>query len=167
MFGAVNELKEKLEDLRDSMLMVFLIGNLIWMILLMTLVKQERLNVLGTNALGLAFLCVYGFITVIQFLTLLWHRGVTFLHVIARAPWKRGPLHMMWAFDNQHLPPPPTDSELEDIRRHRGKKSRRRPLRRYASTTVIPSAEDTDRLLPDGRPSTDYGSRNRALPHLV
>ena len=57
--------------------------------------RQTRLEVLGTNVLGLAFLCIYGLIIVIQFLTLLWHRVETFFHVIARTLWRRGQLHMM------------------------------------------------------------------------
>ena len=64
-------------------------------ILIITLMRQTRLEVLGTNVLGLAFLCIYGLIIVIQFLTLLWHRVETFFHVIERTLWRRGQLHMM------------------------------------------------------------------------
>lgn len=169
MFGAVEELKEKLEDLRDSTLMFFAIANAIWIILIMTLVRQEHLQVLGTNALGLAFLCIYGFLIVIQFLTLLWHRGVTFFHVIARAPWRRGQLHMVWAFDDQNLPPPPDERDLEDIRNHRRKRPRRRrnlEYRRFSSQASI-SSNESENLLTDGRPQSSYGSRDRSVPHLV
>lgn len=169
MFGAVEELKEKLEDLRDSTLMVFAIANAIWIILIMTLVRQEHLQVLGTNALGLAFLCIYGFLIVIQFLTLLWHRGVTFFHVIARAPWRRGQLHMVWAFDDQNLPPPPDERDLEDIRNQRRRRPRRRrnqEYRRFPSQASISSLE-SENLLTDGKPQSSYGSRDRTVPHLV
>ena len=40
IFGAVTELKEKLEDLRDSFLSVFAIANVMWMIIIVTLDKQ-------------------------------------------------------------------------------------------------------------------------------
>ena len=175
IFGAVEELKEKLEDLRDSTLMVFAIANAIWIILLTTLITQEHLKFLGTNVLGLAFLCIYGFIIVLQFLTLLWHRGVTFFHVVARAPWKRGPLHMVWAFDDANLPPPPDERTLEDIRNQRTKrpktKKRRhnteyRRLTSQASVSSVTSTSDRDLLLPvDGRPPSrsGYGSREPSV----
>ena len=168
VFGAVEELKEKLEDLRDSTLMVFFIANVIWIILIITLTKQANLQVLGTNTLGLAFLCVYGFIIVIQFLTLLWHRGETFFHVMARTPWRRGQLHMVWAFDDQNLPPPPNERDLELVRnRARRPRRRRHPdQRRYSSQPSV-SGDEKDSLLTDGRPLSSYGSREREVPQLV
>ena len=179
IFGAVEELKEKLEDLRNSTLMFFAIANALWMIFLVTLIEQEHLKFLGTNVLGLAFLCIYGFIIAIQFLTLLWHRGVTLFHVVARAPWKRGPLHMVWAFDDENLPPPPDERVLEAIRQHRGRSKPRkrrqsqenRRLTSQASvssmgsaTSIASSTDERVHLLPDGRPPSraGYGSRNLA-----
>lgn len=169
IFGAIEELKEKLEDLRDSTLMVFAIANAIWIILIMTLVQQKNLQFLGTNVLGLAFLCIYGLLIVIQFLTLLWHRGVTFFHVIARAPWRRGPLHMVWAFDDQNLPPPPNERDLEAIRNNRDRRPRRRrnqEYRRYSSQPST-SSDERENLLTDGRPQSSYGLNGRPLPQLV
>lgn len=163
VFGAVAELKEKLEDLRDNTLMVFAIANAIWIILIMALVVQKNLEVFGTNVLGFSFLCVYGFLIVIQFLTLLWHRGVTLCHVIARAPWRRGQLHMVWAFDDQNLPPPPDERALEAVRNHRGRRPRRKSkpeLRRPFSQPSYTS-EERENLLTDSRPqSATYGSRS-------
>ncbi|XP_032230762.2 uncharacterized protein LOC5506512 [Nematostella vectensis] len=125
IFGAVTELKEKLEDLRDSILMVFAMTNAIWMILMVTLTKTPQLKVLGTDALGLAFLAIYGFIIVLQFLTLIWHRLSTWCHMIARAPWTRGPYKMAWAFSDENLVPEPTQADLERVRRLRHKRRRR------------------------------------------
>ena len=161
MFGAVGELKEKLEELRDSTLTVFAIANVIWIILIMSLISQQHLQVMGTNFLGFAFLCVYGFLIVIQFLTLLWHRGVTFCHVIARAPWRRGKLYRAWAFDDQNLPPPPDDRALDAVRNHRRRKHRRKSkeLRRVLSQPSEPS-EERENLLTDGRSQSSYGSRS-------
>ena len=157
VFGAVEELKEKLEDLRDSTLMVFVIANAIWIILIMSLLSQQHLQVMGTNFLGFSFLCVYGFLIVIQFLTLLWHRGVTFCHVIARAPWRRGKLHRVWAFD---LPPPPDERALEDVRRRQGpSKKHMQQLRRVLSQPIEPS-EERETLLKHERPQSSYGSRS-------
>lgn len=172
IFGAVEELKEKLEDLRDMVLAVFAIANVIWMILLEALIRQEHLTVLDTNVLGLCFLAIYGFIVVIQFLTLLWHRAVTFCHVVARAPWKRGPLQRAWAFNNENLPPPPDERELESIRRGRSKPRKRRhntEHRRLTSqvsvSSIASTSYETDHLLPDGRPPSrsGYGSRDPSV----
>lgn len=160
--------------------MVFAIGNALWIILLTSLLTQEHLKFLGTNVIGLAFLCIYGFIVVIQFLTLLWHRGVTFFHVIARAPWKRGPLHMVWAFDDKNLPPPPDEQVLEDIRQRRGRsrpRRRRHNTARLTSQTSVASiastSNESDHLLSGhhGRPPSQagYGSRDsvQKLSQLV
>ena len=123
---------------------------MIWIILIITLMKQTRLEVLGTNVLGLAFLCIYGLIIVIQFLTLLWHRVETFFHVIARTPWRRGQLHMSWAFDDENLPPPSTDSDLDQVRRHLRRPHRRRGRRSSDQTSV--SIDERESLLSEGRP---------------
>lgn len=40
VFGSVTQLKEKLEDLRDSFLSVFAIANVMWIIIIITLDKQ-------------------------------------------------------------------------------------------------------------------------------
>ena len=162
MFGAVEELKEKLEDLRDMALMVFAVANAIWIILIMSLLSQEHLQVMGTNVLGFSFLCVYGFLIVIQFLTLLWHRGVTFCHVIARAPWRRGKLHRVWAFDDQNLPPPPDERDLEDVRNHRRRRPRRKQKQELRRVLSQPSgtSEERKRLLTDERPQSSYSSRS-------
>jgi chitin synthase len=93
------ELKEKLIELRNSTLLVFAITNVIWLILISTLVTKAQLNVLDTNALGLAFLIVFGLILCIQFICMLLHRCSTWMHLIARTPTKCGdPVRASWAF---------------------------------------------------------------------
>ena len=99
--------------------------------------------------LGLAF-CIYGLIIVIQFLTLLWHRVETFFNVIARTLWRRGQLHMSWAFDDENLPPPSTDSDLDQVRRHLRRPQRRRGRRSSDQTSV--SIDERESLLSEGRP---------------
>ena len=40
--------------------------------------------------MGLAFLTVYGFIIMVQFVAMIIHRSLTLLHILARAPWSCG-----------------------------------------------------------------------------
>lgn len=178
IFGAVQELKEKLEELRDNTLLVFAVANAIWVILILTLVEQQNLQVLGTNALGFGFLVVYGFIIVIQFVSLLWHRFTTFFHVVARAPWKRGVQHMVWAFDDKNLPPPPDERTLELIRQQRGRARPRRRRTEVRRSSIIASnhsflttSTERDLLIPERKAAHGYGSKdpvqNNDLPKLV
>lgn len=177
IFGAVQELKEKLEELRDNTLLVFVVVNAIWLILILTLLEQPHLKVKGTNALGFGFLVVYGVIILIQFVSLLWHRFTTFFHVVARAPWKRGVQHMVWAFDDKNLPPPPDERTLEAIRQQRG---RARPRRRRTegrrsslanSHSFASTSTERDPLIPDRKATSVYGSKDlvqsNQLPKLV
>ncbi|KXJ20584.1 Caskin-1 [Exaiptasia diaphana] len=103
VFGSMTELKEKLEDLRDSFLTVFAIANVMWIIVIITLDKQAELKVKGTNAIGLVFLFVFGLVIVIQFLTMIFHRLSTLCHLLARALWKRGRSQLSWAFNDEDL----------------------------------------------------------------
>jgi chitin synthase len=86
-FDGNTELKEKLVELRNSSLMVFLVANTLWMIIILVLVKQNNLKALGVDVIGLSFLFVYGTIIILQFLAMITHRLTTLLHVLARAPW--------------------------------------------------------------------------------
>lgn len=85
--GNLSNLKEKLVELRNSTLITFTIVNALWLMILMTLARHQNLKVLGVDVIGLSFLAVYGLIMLIQFAAMLIHRTITFLHVIARAPW--------------------------------------------------------------------------------
>eukprot|EP00118_Oscarella_pearsei_P021331 m.238774 g.238774 ORF g.238774 m.238774 type:complete len:1476 (+) comp40171_c0_seq3:577-5004(+) len=86
IYGQVGELKEKLDQLRNYWILIFLVVNTIWIVLIVLLESHPLLKVHGTNVLGLAFLAVYGFILVIQFLTCIWHRLETMVHYLARRP---------------------------------------------------------------------------------
>lgn len=81
------ELKTKLADLRNSVVMIFFVANALWMVVIMVLVKQTRLKTLGVDVLGLSFLIVYGTVTFCQFLAMIFHRLTTLLHILARTPW--------------------------------------------------------------------------------
>ena len=116
-FGQHSELSEKLADLRDSVVLFITVANLLWIILIMSLAAKVNLNVAGTNPLGLSFLVVFGVLIVLQFLTMLWHRLSTLLHLIARAPFRAGRTSVkVWSFDDSDLPPAPTEEQLARIR---------------------------------------------------
>ena len=87
-FDQSAKLKEKLVELRNTTLVVFGVTNVLWMIIILTLVQHKDLKVLGVDVIGLGFLIIYGLIFVIQFLALLGHRFKTIVHVLARTPWK-------------------------------------------------------------------------------
>jgi hypothetical protein len=101
-------LDDKLADLRNSVVLYLMVSNLVWIILIYTLTQKTQLHVIDTNPLGLAFLIVFGFIMVVQFLTMLWHRVATLLHFLARAPFHAGATSLKdWAFNDGDLFPPP------------------------------------------------------------
>jgi hypothetical protein len=72
-----------------------------------------NLSALGSNPLGLVFLFVYGCLFVIQFLTLIWHRAVTFLQLIAgvHKPWGRAQSDYD---DYDHLLPQRPNGQLQN-----------------------------------------------------
>ncbi|XP_066293420.1 uncharacterized protein [Branchiostoma lanceolatum] len=84
-------LKEQLEELRNSWLIILAVSNALWLTLILTLAQQANLQLLGTNPLGLVFLSVFGCIIVIQFLAMLVHRVWSLMHLLARVkyPWQR------------------------------------------------------------------------------
>ncbi|KAI8518014.1 hypothetical protein Bbelb_040310 [Branchiostoma belcheri] len=93
-YGVFNNnvgLKEQLEELRNSWLIVLFVSNALWLTLILTLASQANLQVLDTNPLGLVFLVVFGFILIIQFLAMLVHRAWTVVHMLARIrnPWEK------------------------------------------------------------------------------
>lgn len=79
-------LKDELRYLRNSALISFLLINLIWIILISLLTVDELNSALGLSNkfLSLVFLLVYGFIVVVQFFAMLFHRTVTLAHYISR-----------------------------------------------------------------------------------
>ena len=78
-------LKEELRNLRNSVLVAFLLINLIWIILLYVLtIKELKHFGLDSKFLSLAFLAVYGVILLVQFFAMMFHRIVTLSHYISR-----------------------------------------------------------------------------------
>ena len=86
-FDQTSELKEKLEELRNTTLLIFGVSNALWMVMIVALGQQKDLKVLGVDVIGLAFLLIYGVLLILQFLALLGHRFKTTVHILARTPW--------------------------------------------------------------------------------
>ena len=59
-FDQTSELKEKLVELRNTILLVFGVSNALWMIIILTLVQHKDLNIFGVDIVGLGFLTIYG-----------------------------------------------------------------------------------------------------------
>ena len=80
----VNELKKKLTDLRNYSVLVLLLTNVMWIIFLYTLAFPQlaKFN-LPDRAFSLLFVAVFSFITIIQFVAMVFHRFATLLHVLA------------------------------------------------------------------------------------
>lgn len=86
-FDQTSKLKEKLVELRNTALLIFGVSNALWTVIVLTLVQQKDLKVFGVDVIGLAFLLIYGFLIILQFLALLGHRFKTIVHILARTPW--------------------------------------------------------------------------------
>ncbi|XP_019626126.1 PREDICTED: uncharacterized protein LOC109471283 [Branchiostoma belcheri] len=80
-----NTLKDKLKDLRDSAIKVLSVVNVLWLVFIVTIAKSDVLHISGHNPLGILSLAVFGLIQVFQFLAMVYHRTMAFLHWVARA----------------------------------------------------------------------------------
>ena len=113
-FSSSDELKGKLEELRNSSLLMLGVTNIIWMTLTLTIMEQgKKLTILGTNFLGLFFLFVFTIVMIVQFVTLLIHRVGTWIHLLSRTPLMPGAkVKSGWSFVDEDLPPSPTFEEM-------------------------------------------------------
>jgi chitin synthase len=84
--GKVKNLQSGLKGLRNQVVLLFLVTNVLWIVLIETMARHTELRLAETNAIGLIFLAVYGVVIAIQFLTIIWHRLETFIHWLARSP---------------------------------------------------------------------------------
>lgn len=79
------DLKRQLKSVRNTVLAILLLVNLMWIILLYTLTFPRLSDYdLPVRAFSLVFLGVYGIIVIVQFLTLIIHRVVTLVHYLGR-----------------------------------------------------------------------------------
>ena len=113
-FSSSDELKSKLEELRNAALLMLGISNIIWITLMLSIMAQgQKLAILGTNFLGLSFLILFTLVLILQFFTLLIHRVGTWIHLVSRIPFKPGAqVKLGWSFSDEDLPPTPTDEEM-------------------------------------------------------
>ena len=82
--GKVREVKDDLKELRNYVLLVLLLANVMWIAFLYSLTfrKLEKYN-LPKRAFSLFFLIVFAIIVLIQFIAMICHRFVTLLHLLA------------------------------------------------------------------------------------
>ncbi len=76
-FTHIEDIQKSLESLRNTVMGVLLLVNVTWILLLVSLQSWYP-------AFEILFLAVYGFIIVVQFLTMLGHRAVTLIHYLGR-----------------------------------------------------------------------------------
>ena len=131
-FSQSDELRDKLEELRNSGLMMLIVINILWITIMLTIIAQgKKLQVLNTNFLGLAFLFLYTIVLLVQFCTLLWHRVGTWIHLMSRTPFKPGSnINMSWSFHDDDLPPEPKHDDLFVAQQRLNSRLERRSRRR-------------------------------------
>ena len=113
-FSSSEELKVKLEELRNFSLTMLAVSNIIWMTLTLTIMQQgKKLMIENTNFLGLFFLFIYTIVMFLMFISCLIHRVGTWLHLMARIPLMPGAKQKLgWSFSDEDLPPVPTLEEM-------------------------------------------------------
>ncbi|XP_063437912.1 uncharacterized protein LOC134718963 [Mytilus trossulus] len=100
-FSLLGQLKIKLEELRNTWLMILLAVNSLWLVLISTLASKINLLVLGSNPVGLVFLLIFGILLLVQFFCMLFHRLSTLAHFLARAPYRFGHgYRSSWSYKN-------------------------------------------------------------------
>lgn len=131
-FSQSEELHSKLFELRNSALVVFAVCNILWLTIMLAILNQgNKLTIFNSNFLSVAFLIVYAIIMCMQFGTLLVHRISTWLHFIARTPFKPGSRgNKNWSFNDEDLLEEPSREELEEVQEIIGFNLRRRSQRR-------------------------------------
>ena len=117
-FSHSTELHAKLFELRNSALIVFAVCNILWLVVMLAILNQgSKLTIFNSNFLSVAFLVIYALIMIVQFITLIVHRISTWMHYIARAPFRPGQkTNQNWSFEDADLPPEPTTDEIEEAR---------------------------------------------------
>ena len=81
-FSKVDELKEKLTDLRNLSILILFLINVMWIVFLYTLVFPQ-LTKYGLPDKAFSLLFIFSIILLIQFFAMLFHRFKTLLHILA------------------------------------------------------------------------------------
>ena len=131
-FSQSEELHSKLFELRNSAIVIFAVTNVLWMVIMMALLYQgQKLTVLNSNFLSVAFLIIYAIIMIVQFITLLIHRVSTWMHFISRTPFRPGGSKTAaWSFNEEEIPEEPEHEVLEEHGEVLAWNLRRRSMRR-------------------------------------
>ena len=95
--GKVEELREKLKDLRNLALLVLLLINIMWIVFLYTLIFPQLTQYnLPDRAFSLLFLAIFAVIIIIQFVAMMFHRFITLVHLLARTKIKNKRIEATW-----------------------------------------------------------------------
>ncbi|XP_066284168.1 uncharacterized protein [Branchiostoma lanceolatum] len=86
-FTNTDGLKAQLKDLRNQVLAAVVIINVLWLSAIALLASTAQLMVLEQNIMGTIFIVIYAIVLSLQFIALLWHRGATAIHYLARIPY--------------------------------------------------------------------------------
>ena len=68
------ELRNKLAELRNTCLIILAVANVIWLVIIVSVMDQDSLKLFGSSALSLVFLGLYTVLLLLQFLALIFHR---------------------------------------------------------------------------------------------
>ena len=131
-FSQSEELHSKLFELRNSAIVIFAVSNILWVVIMMALLHQgQKLTVLNSNFLSVAFLVIYACIMIVQFITLLIHRVSTWMHFISRTPFKPGASKSAaWSFEEEEIAEEPEHEVLQEHGEVLAWNLRRRSMRR-------------------------------------
>ena len=95
--GKVEELKGKLNSLRNLCLLVLLLVNVMWIVFLYTLVFPQLTKYnLPDRAFSLLFLGIFSLVILIQFAAMIFHRIETLVHLLARTKLRNKKLEDNW-----------------------------------------------------------------------
>lgn len=131
-FSQSEELHSKLFELRNSAMVIFAVSNVLWLVIMMALLHQgQKLTVLNSNFLSVAFLVIYACIMIVQFITLLIHRVSTWMHFVSRTPFKPGASKTAaWSFEEEEIAEEPEHEVLQEHGEVLAWNLRRRSIRR-------------------------------------
>ena len=84
-FMSDTELKGKLKSLRNTVLCIMLLINVMWIVLILTLkIPISETYKIPVQIMTLIFLFIYTIILLVQFMAMIVHRCITLVHYLAR-----------------------------------------------------------------------------------
>ena len=131
-FSQSDELRSRLVELRNSIMVVYAVLNVLWLVIMMAILNQgEKLKIFNANFLSVAFLVIYAGIMLVQFVTLLIHRVSTWMHFVSRTPFKPGASKTAaWSFEEEEIAEEPEREALQEHGEVLAWNLRRRSIRR-------------------------------------